>query len=498
MRATKFIVPILLILGSAWTAPAEAHAFGQRYDLPLPLWMFVGSGAAAVLLSFVVIAVFLQQKSEPGDYPTYNLLGNPFGRFLAHPAFLHLVRGVFFFIFLLTVASGYVGDPSPYKNISVVMFWVIAWVGLAFVCSLLGNFYALINPWNAAFAWAEALWRRNRPERALSLNLPYPEGLGAWPAFIFFFAFAWMEITWPGSGIPLNIAIILTVYSIFTWLGMFLYGREVWLENGEAFSVVYALFARFAITEVRVLGANGHINNYGAYLAAPPERRAWNLRPPGVGLRVDKVPSTTLMFFVLLLLSTVTYDGYTETEHFQRMGLLLFQQISELGQAAIGIVETVGISSFPLMFIIVYLGFMALVGLAAGNLKDFGLIAPLFVLSIVPISIAYHLSHYLSLFVFEGQIVIGRLSDPFGAGWDLFGTAGYKTDMTVMSAKFVWFFSMIAIIIGHIVAVYLSHAEALRLYDDHRRALVSQIPMLVLMVGYTMLSLWIVAQPIIG
>jgi hypothetical protein len=96
----------------------------------------------------------------------------------------------------------------------------------------------------------------------------------------------------------------------------------------------------------------------------------------------------------------------------------------------------------------------------------------------------------------EGQIIIGRLSDPFGFGWDLFGTADYKVDISVISAKFVWFFSLAAIVVGHIVAVYLAHAEAMRIYDDRGKALRSQLPMLALMVGYTMLSLWIIAQPI--
>jgi hypothetical protein len=39
---------------------------------------------------------------------------------------------------------------------------------------------------------------------------------------------------------------------------------------------------------------------------------------------------------------------------------------------------------------------------------------------------------------------------------------------------------------------------ALRLFGSHRSALVSQVPMLLLMVAYTSLSLWILAQPIVG
>ena len=512
-RCVGAVVAVAAMLLALLPAPVLAHAFGQRYDLPLPLWMFVTGGAAAVFLSFVVIVLILKTDRAPGDYPVYNLLRNPIGRLLAHPVTVEVVRIIFVFFFLLTVATGFFGDPSPYKNFSVVMFWVVAWVGLAFVCSIAGNFWALINPWNALFMWAEGCVKRSDPEKELSLNLPYPDGLGTWPALIFFFIFAWMEITWPGSGVPVNIATALSIYSVFTWLGMFVYGREVWLEKGEAFTVVYSLFAKFAITEVRVRDRaaakglsvydiddddQGCINGYGAFYRVPVDEREWNLRLPGVGLRVGKTPSVTLMFFVLLLLSTVSYDGYTETAHFQEMGMLLYTQVSGLGQAAIRIVETVGISSFPIIFIGAYLIFMALVGAVSGSLPKYQIIAPLFVFSIVPISIAYHLSHYISLFVFEGQLLIGRFSDPFGYGWDLFGTADYKVDLTIMNAKFVWFFSVVAIVIGHIVAVYLSHAEALRFYGSPSAALKSQIPMMILMVAYTMLSLWIIAQPIVS
>jgi hypothetical protein len=501
------------LYGAFYAVPASAHAFGQRYDLPLPLWMFVAGAAAAVLLSFAVIALFLRHKPEPGIYPTVNLLANPIGRFLASPFVLGSVRVFFVAWFLLIVAAGFFGVASPYENISVVMVWVIAWVGLAFVCSLLGNFWALINPWNALFAWAEALTRKLTGGRELSRNLPVPLGWDTWPAFIFFFIFAWMEITWPGSGVPINIAVSISIYSGLTWLGMFFYGREAWLAQGEAFSVVYGLFARFAVTEVRVRDAEaasgvrffelksdaaGCVNGYGAFFKADPENRQWNLRPPGVGLRVGKPPSVTLMFFVLLLLSTVTFDGYTETEQFQELSLAFFKLFQGFGGSAVLMVETIWIASFPVLLIAVYLLFMYLVGWSSDHVVKFSVLAPVFVFSIVPISIAYHLSHYLSLLVIEGQVVIHRLSDPFGFGWDLFGTADYKVDITLINAKFVWYFSVAAIVIGHIVAVYLSHAEALRLFGDRRRGLDSQLPMLALMVGYTMLSLWIIAQPIVG
>jgi len=120
-----------------------------------------------------------------------------------------------------------------------------------------------------------------------------------------------------------------------------------------------------------------------------------------------------------------------------------------------------------------------------------------FVLTLVPISIAYHLAHYLSYLAIAGQYVIPIASDPFGFGWDLFGTKLYLINIGIVTARFVWYTSLIAIIAGHVIAVYLAHRTALRIFPNTQVAVISQLPMLVLMIGYTMISLWVIAQPII-
>jgi hypothetical protein len=126
-----------------------------------------------------------------------------------------------------------------------------------------------------------------------------------------------------------------------------------------------------------------------------------------------------------------------------------------------------------------------------------GQVARIFVLSLVPIAIAYHLAHYMSYLLLAGQLIIPLASDPFGFGWNLFGTAAYTIDISVIDAKSVWFLAVGAIVAGHIAAVYLSHVMALRSYPDSRSATRSQYPMMILMVGYTMTSLWILSQPVV-
>ena len=96
-----------------------------------------------------------------------------------------------------------------------------------------------------------------------------------------------------------------------------------------------------------------------------------------------------------------------------------------------------------------------------------------------------------------GQFIIPLVSDPLGYGWDLFGTTLYRIDIGVVDAKFIWYLSVIAIVTGHIVAVWVGHVTACELFRDASTARRSQYPMLVLMVAYTTLSLWILAQPIV-
>ena len=125
-------------------------------------------------------------------------------------------------------------------------------------------------------------------------------------------------------------------------------------------------------------------------------------------------------------------------------------------------------------------------------------IAGLFVLTRVPIAIAYQFAHYLSYLVTASQYMISIASDPFGWGWNLFGTAMHLVRPNIIDARLVWIVSLVAIVAGHVAALYLGHLLSAQEFEDRRAAARSQWPMLVLMVSYTMLSLWIIAQPIVA
>jgi hypothetical protein len=196
----------------------------------------------------------------------------------------------------------------------------------------------------------------------------------------------------------------------------------------------------------------------------------------------------------------VSFDGFSETPLWQAIleyYAPLEQDSTEHGDAARAWVQTAGVIGAPLLFVAVYMFFCRLIAWCGGARVPVARVAGLFVLTLVPIAIAYQLAHYLSFLAMAGQYLIPLASDPFGFGWDLLGTRNYFLRIGLVDARAVWFVSVGAIVVGHVAAVYLSHRVALRAYADRRSALRSQWPMLALMVCYTMTSLWIMAQPIV-
>src|SRR5262249_42022822 len=203
---------------------------------------------------------------------------------------------------------------------------------------------------------------------------------------------------------------------------------------------------------------------------------------------------------VLAMLAAVCFDGFMETP----LWAALVEYAAPSGQgmasdsdAVRTWVQTAGVIGAPLLFVAVYLIFCRLIIWGGDWHIPVARIAGLYVLTLVPIAIAYHLAHYLSFLGMAGQYLIALASDPFGFGWDLFGTKNHFIRIGLIDARAVWYIAIGAIVMGHIVAVYLAHCVALKAYSDRQAVLRGQLPMVALMVCYTMTSLWIIAQPIV-
>ena len=476
-------------------APAQAHAFGARYDLPLPLDLYLAGAGGAVAISFVVMALVFHARPAPTDRSQVELLHFEALRVLLHPVVAGVLKAVSVSLFLLVLAAGFFGNQDTARNIGPVFVWIIWWVGLAYIVALAGNLWPAVNPWSIVFAGFERLVRLFGVRDWLSLGLPYPSWLGVWPAFAFFGLFAWFELISESAKVPNILAMAILIYSVLTWFAMAAFGRDFWLGRGEAFTLAFGAFGRFA-----PIGGPGRDSPDG--LPGP-----WFFRPYASALVVDRPCGPSMMMFVLLMLSTVTFDGFKETPLW---GALLewialepsihplLRGLHDLGFDFHVVLETVMLAFPPLLFLLVYLGFSWLSTWASGSDRPINEIAGLFVFSLVPIAIAYHLAHYFSYLLIAGQFIIPLASDPFGIGWNLFGTTGYAVDIGIIGAEFVWYTAVVAIVVGHVFAVGVAHFVALRVFETASAALRSQYPFLVLMVAYTMVSLWILSQPIVG
>lgn len=480
---------------------AAAHAFGQRYDLPLPLSYYVVGAGSVVALSFVIMALFVREHSERRQGREWALSDKPILSLSCSRPVVLTLQILSVALFCLILVTGLFGTISATRNFAPTFIWVIWWVGLAYVQALFGNLWAVINPWDVLFSWTEALWRRIRPAGDLSLNLPYPDWLGCWPALVLFFCFAWLETVSSAAENPRALAAIILGYSLFTWSGMALFGRKVWLTHGEAFTLVFGLMARFAPFRGRLarIGEEPLESDSG-------NRASLALRPYGVGLLVERPLRTSVICLVILMLATVTFDGFRETQTWADFldwivrseslrGTLLALQGA--GFNLLGVIQTLGLIATPLLFCLVYALFSQLTAWAGGTPEEACVAAGAFVLTLVPIAFAYHLAHYFSFLLFAGQLIIPLASDPFGFGWNLFGGANHVMDIGLISMRTIWYVAMGAVVIGHVYAVYLAHVMALHLYAHGRAAILSQLPLTALMVAYTMISLWILSQPIV-
>ena len=96
----------------------------------------------------------------------------------------------------------------------------------------------------------------------------------------------------------------------------------------------------------------------------------------------------------------------------------------------------------------------------------------------------------------EAQHIVPILSDPFGWGWNLFGTAG-NTYAPWLSLPAIWWLQIIMILIGHIYGVIVADRVAEKLFQGTSRIarMINLVPLITMMILYSGCSVWLIAQP---
>jgi hypothetical protein len=452
---------------------AYAHAFDERYDLPVPLAYFVAGAAAVVGLSFIVIAVFMRHAPPLTSTQGYIVAPGPLFR-----ALRAICRSIALVLFVLTIVAGLFGTGDPLMNLAPTAVWIIWWVGLSLVVACIGDIWPALDPWRTLFDIFDATARRLGRKNGIALNCAYPTGVGVWPAVLLLLAIAWFEVVYPQAAVPYRLAWTLLWWSALTLAGMVCFGPTAWQRNADVFAVYFATLGRFAP------------------IAAGDDARSLILRPPGRGLITPAAGSYAMVCFVIAMLSTVLFDGMLGGQAWSLIQGKLARAIPLLADGngyRLGACGLVGVWLVLLGAYVLTCGITA----ALTARKRTRAITQAFALTLVPIAIAYNIAHNCSTLLVQGQQLLPLLSDPLGLKWDLFGTANFRADIGLIDARVAWYVAIGAIVAGHVIAVWLAHRVALREFGAARSAITAALPLTVLMVAYTALSLAVIAEPMV-
>ncbi|WP_380168943.1 hypothetical protein [Jannaschia sp. R86511] len=428
-----------------------AHGVGSRQDLPLPFGYVVAGAAAALVVSFLALGL---------SWRTSQLLSHGAGRpvparlqaLADHPGTrwaMRLVGLAVTALFVLALVAG----PDDVDNPAPGMLYVWLWAGIVPLSLLLGPVWRLLNPLRTVQLLVAALLRRDPRDGFVAL----PAGVGYWPAVVSLAAFVWLELAAPGRA---------TLPVLQTWVGTYAlvhvvagvtYGSR-WFDRGEGFEVFSAVIGRLS-----VLGRRED----GVLVLRLPLDGVASLRPaPGL---------VTLM---CLLLGSTMFDSVTGVTAYVRAA-----QSSPLPRVAVDTLVLVAVVGLVLL---AYLAATA----ATGRVTDLprrrlpGELAH----SLVPIVVGYLVAHYYSLLVLEGQRTLALASDPLGTGADWFGTADLVPSAALVDTTGVALLMVVAIVVGHVLGTVLAHDRAVALLP-HGAAVRGQVPLLLLMVAYTVTGL---------
>lgn len=434
--------------------PAWAHGIGGRRDLPVPEWLFVFGAGTALIVSFVALSTLWREPRF--EHRTERPASDSWiGSILTNTTLEWIVR-IASLLFFLVVAAACAMRAGPRDTLGPIVVFAWFWVGVTILSAFLGNIWATLSPFDTIGRLLGLDEEDARPR-------PYPATWGLWPAAIQLLGFVWIELVDPFGGFLGSLGILIVAYTLIQIAGMHVYGRRAWIEHAEAFSVYFGLIARIAPL-------------------ARDERGRVVARPPLAGLaQVPAMPG--LLAVVMVALGSTTYDGLSRSQWWVTW-------TAGVG----GIARTIVFTAGMLVVIGAVTGAFAVAMLVAGRVagRDRRPLAGRFAPSLVPIVLAYAVAHYFSFLILEGQLGLIRLSDPFGQGWDLFGTADWALNLALVSPTTIWYVQVAAIVIGHVGGVIVAHDRAIASFPPDV-AVRTQYALLAVMVLFTATGLLILS-----
>jgi hypothetical protein len=479
MVSTLFLALVVFLI------PEIAHAHAELvtpYIFPMPLEIYLLGCAATLIATFAIMAVI---PVPPGSRPVSRALPRwPLHGPIARGV-LGILRAGAVACLGLVVIAGLIGIQHPLANINQTLFWLVFVLCFAYLTALIGNLFELINPWKVLVVGAEALGLDFAKPR-----IAYPERLGYYPAFLSYIALIWIELYVLPRPSTLSLALIL--YALITFAGAWLFGKAAWFEQGELFSVYF-----------RVIGTLAPVG-----YARAADGWQLQLRRPFSALLETRAEHVSLLLFVLFMLSSTTYDGIHETDFwlglYWKSALALTQPLwgADLGKAQTMLLpgylayQRAGLVLSPFLYLGIYLLALWAMRALARTTLALRTLALQFTCSIIPIAFVYSLTHNLTHLLVQLPSLPYLATNPFGFGWNLFGVNMNPPLPAPVEMGPVWHSQVALMLGGHMVSVYVAHVMALRVLPDRRQAAVSQLPLLALMVAYTVIGLWVLTLPI--
>ncbi len=360
-------------------------------------------------------------------------------------------------MFGVLMYAAWFGNDTATVNIAGDAFYIVFWVGLQIASAVLGDIWSAFNPFitiadSAAWLKAKIAPRSTEPNIDTEVSV--------WPAVVAIGSFAWLELAYHSAAEPRSVAIYLTAYSVAILGGAARFGRR-FVRRADGFGMLMTI-----ISSVSPL----HRDNAGRL----------RLRAPLAGVsKLPVVPGTVA--FILVVLGSTTFDGFTRSSTWGRVA-------GGSTGWSLTFINTIGLSLVVGLVALAFLGAIRAMSNITGDSEIE--LADVFGPTLVTIMVAYTVAHYFSLLVLDGQRFIIQVSDPFGRGWDLFGTKDYAINWALVSTGLIAWVQTTAIAVGHVMAVAAAHDRAISRYE-RETALRSQYSMLAVMIAYTVVGLFI-------
>jgi polyferredoxin len=503
---------------SAGTVAAEAPAVHQMAGVPP--YLAAGGLILIILVSHLILT--RARSASSSTYMRFNLLKLPGLRpLIRRPYFPLSMQAVSIFLFLLVLATGFFG--SQRVNIGPVLTWTWWWALLIFFVLALGKAFCTICPWEGISSLVSSLSFSSRI-KVLGFEREWPRKLkNIYPAMILFIVLTWLELGMNITRSPILTAAMGLGFVSLAVMTVIVFERRTFCRYLCLVGRVQGIYALYSPVEIRpnsnevCRSCKGRECYQGSETAVgcptslfpgalventyctmctecirscPEDNLNLNLRPPGTDLFRKTRFKMDEAVLALVLLALTSFHGLTMTPVWMQMTGRLRADLG-LGWTP---VFTMLMALMILAPVALFLGAAWTSRWLTGNGTTVTQTFKVFAYSVIPIALFYHLAHNSMHFFMEAQHIVPLLSDPFGLGWNLFGTADRRY-LPLLPLRSIWWIQITLIVIGHVFGVLVADRMTFRLFSDRRTAVRSLVPLIATMIIYSGFSVWLIAQP---